>query len=159
MTKPTLTAVNDNSPNTTEYIENMSSSYRVNFLRFGESYTLETESVEKLKEYSDKFTFVVLFADWCGDARRAVPVLSLLEEKAGLNVRALGGMTKPMVRSEKNWAVPPSPIEVDIFEIKSSPTIIVFDKETGEEIGRMKTKPRMTSTVEEELVKIIEDSL
>jgi hypothetical protein len=34
---------------------------------------------------------------------------------------------------------------------------LIFDKE-GEEVGRIKTKAKLTSTIEQEIVKIIEDS-
>jgi hypothetical protein len=75
-----------------------------------------------------------------------------------IKIRALGGMTKPGFGSDKFWAVPPSPIEVDTFEIRSSPTILIFRKDTGEEVGRILTKPKMTPTIEEEMVKVIEDA-
>ena len=47
--------------------------------------------------------------------------------------------------------------EVDIFEITSSPTILIFDSQ-GEEVGRIKTRPKMTPTLEQEIVKVIEDA-
>ena len=158
---PTLKDVTDDCPSCGDYIEDMSVSYRGGFLRRKEGYELNADAVEKLKDFVSDYVIVALFADWCGDARKAIPVLSLLEDEIGLEVRALGGMTKPQWKDRKTgvfWAVPPSPKEVDIFEITSSPTIIIFKRGTGEEIGRIKTKPKMTDTLEEELVKIIEDS-
>lgn len=120
-----------------------------------ESYQLNENIVEELKKYADSYTLIVVFADWCGDARKAVPVLSLLEDEAGIEIKALGGMEKPRRPSNKHWAVPPSPEEVDTFGITSSPTIIIFD-EDGEEVGRIKTRPKMTPTIEEEILAIIE---
>jgi thiol-disulfide isomerase/thioredoxin len=159
---PTLRDVQDQCPSCGQYIEEMSVSYRGGFMRRKEGYELNTEAVEKLKSFASDFVIVAVFADWCGDARKAIPVLSLLEDEIGLEVRALGGMTKPQWKDRKPgvyWAIPPSPKEVETFEITSSPTIIIFKRESGEEVGRIKTKPRMTDTIEEELVKIIEDSL
>lgn len=121
-----------------------------------ESYQLNENIVEELKKYADSYTLIVVFADWCGDARKAVPVLSLLEDEAGIEIKALGGMEKPRRPSNKHWAVPPSPEEVDTFGITSSPTIIIFD-EDGEEVGRIKTRPKMTPTIEEEILAIIEN--
>jgi hypothetical protein len=86
-----------------------------------------------------------------------VPVLSLIEEATEMKIIALGGMTKPPYGSAKHWAVPPSPVEVDIFGITSSPTILIFNSK-GEEIGRIRTRPKMEPTLEQEIVKIIEDS-
>ena len=156
--KPTLDDVMDTYPGCEDYIDNMDSFYRGNFVRFKEDYDLNSEAIEKLKGLVDDYVFVVMFADWCGDARRTVPILALLEDELNIQIRALGGMTKPMGRSEKDWAIPPSPAEVDTFEVTSSPTIIIFDKKTREEIGRMKTRPKMTPTVEEEILKIIENA-
>ncbi len=154
---PTLNDVTDECPRCEEYIEEMTPVYRGGFVRFAQSYELKNEVVEELKKYADDYVIVAVFADWCGDARRAIPVLSLLEKEIDIEVRALGGMQKPPRGSDKYWAVPPSPKEVDVFEITSSPTIIVF-KKSGEEVGRIKTRPKMTPTVEEEILRIIKDS-
>ncbi|MEM2142438.1 MAG: thioredoxin family protein [Candidatus Thorarchaeota archaeon] len=152
---PTLSDIDHNAPSCTEYIERMSPVYRGGYTRFAQDYVLKTEAVKKLEECVRDYTIVVLFADWCGDARRVVPVLSLLEKRLGIKVIALGGMTKPPYGSTELWQVPPSPREVNIFGVTASPTIIVFDK-SGEEVGRMRTRPRMAKTVEEEILKIIE---
>ena len=114
--------------------------------------------MEKLEVFKEEgYKIVALFANWCGDSRRAIPVLAPLEKEIGLEIQCLGGMTKPPYGSDKFWDVPPSPVEVDIFEIRSSPTILIFDKE-GNEVGRIKTRAKMTPTIEQEIVKIIEDS-
>ncbi|NWF94632.1 MAG: thioredoxin family protein [Candidatus Thorarchaeota archaeon] len=154
---PTLADVDPNCLCCQEYIERMAPAYRGGFLRQQQEYKLDAQVVDKLRPLIGDYSLVVVFADWCGDARKAVPVLALLEKELGIKIRALGGMTKPPYGSPKLWAVPPSPEEVERFEITSSPTLLVFDRE-GREIGRMKTRPRMTSSVEAEILKIIEDS-
>ncbi|MGY5852561.1 MAG: thioredoxin family protein [Candidatus Thorarchaeota archaeon] len=158
MTAPTLSDIQEDAPTSWDYIDNMSPSYKGGFVRMRSNYFLNIDALEKLKGYKDDYVFVGIFADWCGDARRAIPALALLERELDIKIRALGGMKKPSwgSGSKKHWEVPPSPPEVDTFEITSSPTILVF-KKTGEEIGRIKTKAKMTPTIEEELVKIIED--
>jgi thiol-disulfide isomerase/thioredoxin len=132
--------------------------YKSRWLDAFTSYKLNSKAVEKLKVFAIQYDIIVLFADWCGDARKAVPALARLEEEVDIKIRALGGMTKPGFGSDRFWAVPPSPIEVEIFDIRSSPTIIIFKRETGEEIGRILTRPKMTPTIEEEIVKVIEDA-
>ncbi|MHA1949393.1 MAG: thioredoxin family protein [Candidatus Thorarchaeota archaeon] len=155
---PSLNDIQRDAPSTNEAIENMSPVYKGGFIRQRNDYKLNQESVEKIKFYYDEgYSIVALFADWCGDARKAIPVLALLEEEIGTHIPCLCGMKKPPYGSDKLWDVPPSPLEVDIFEVTSSPTILIFDKE-GEEVGRIKTKAKLTSTIEQEIVKIIEDS-
>jgi thiol-disulfide isomerase/thioredoxin len=141
----------------TDYIDKMSAAQKGGFLRQRNAYRLNNDAIEILKGLKDQYEIIVFFADWCGDSRKAVPVLSLLEQELDIKIAALGGMTKPPYGSDTFWAVPPSPEEVETFDIRSSPTIIVF-KKSGEEVGRMKTRPKMTATVEEELIWIIEKS-
>lgn len=155
---PSLEDVRTDAPSSSDAIESLSLMHKGGFKRQRKDYKLNQEAVDRIKTFTEEgYTIVSLFADWCGDARRAIPVLALLEKEIGKDIFCLGGMTKPPYGSNKNWAVPPSPLEVDAFEVTSSPTILVFDPE-GKEIGRIKTRQKMTPSIEEEIVKIIEDS-
>ncbi len=153
----TIDEIRPDGPSSNEALDDIKSAYRGGFIRQRDEYTLNKKAVEKLKTLIDEYTIVILFADWCGDARRALPVLALLEQELDTTMIALGGMTKPPYGSDKHWAVPPSPPEVDICDVTSSPTIMIFGKD-GAEVGRIKTRQKMTPTIEEEIVKIIEDS-
>ena len=95
MARPTLDDVQDDCSSSWDYIENMGPSYKGGFVRMRNNYILNIEALEKLRQTKEEFTFVVLFADWCGDARKAVPVLALLERELDIKIRALGGMAKP----------------------------------------------------------------
>jgi hypothetical protein len=155
---PTLNDLRREAKSCADSIESLPPAYRGGFLRAKQEYTINQEALDKLKTLCDDFSLAVIYADWCGDARRAVPVLALIEEYTGKKIPSFNGMTKPPYGSNKLWAVPPSPPEVDTFEVTSSPTILIFNKK-GEEIGRIKTRQKMTPTIEEEIVKIIEDNL
>ena len=152
----TLSEIRPDAPTSNEALDSIKLAYRGGFIRQRDEYNLNPEAVEKLRGLINDYTIVILFADWCGDARRTLPVLALLEIELGKTFRALGGMTKPPYGSDKHWAVPPSPPEVDICDVTSSPTILIFGKD-GNEVGRIKTRPKMTPTIEQEIVKIIED--
>ncbi len=152
-----LNDVSEDCPSCADYIEDMSEYRRKRWQQVKENYQLDEKALEKLREYKDDYTFVAVFADWCGDARKAIPVLALLEKELDIRIKALGGMTKPPYGSKKLWAIPPSPEEVGTFDITSSPTILIFD-ENGEEVGRIKTKAKNTPTIEEELVFLIEQN-
>ncbi|MEE8181763.1 MAG: thioredoxin family protein [Candidatus Thorarchaeota archaeon] len=159
---PTLNDVTRNAPTVNQYINSMPAGYRGGFVRQRDSYELDKDIVEKLRIYANDHEIVALFANWCGDSRRAIPVLAHLEDKIGLKVRALGGMTKPSWEEKRknpgmNWAIPPSPREIETLSVTSSPTIIIFNN-SGEEVGRIKTKPKVEKTVEAEILRIIEDS-
>jgi hypothetical protein len=155
---PTLNDLQQEARSCADSIDNLSPAYRGGFLRAKHEYSANQEALDKLKILCEDFSLAVVYADWCGDARRVVPVLAIIEEYTGKKIPSFGGMTKPPYGSDKLWAIPPSPPEVDVFEITGSPTILIFNKE-GKEIGRIKTRQKMTPTIEEEIVKIIEDSL
>jgi len=152
-----LNDVSEDCPSCADYIEEMSPYRRETWQKVKENYQLNEDAMKKLRKYKEDYTFVAVFADWCGDARKAIPVLALLEKELDIRIKALGGMTKPTYGSEELWAIPPSPEEVGTFEITSSPTIIIFD-EKGEEVGRIKTRAKNTPTIEEELVFLIEQN-
>lgn len=155
---PSLEDVQEDAPSSNDAIESLSPMRKGGFIRQRNEYKLNQIAVEKLTVFTEEgYRIVALFADWCGDARKAIPVLSLLEKEIGKEIPCLGGMTKPPYSSDKLWAVPPSPLEVETFEATSSPTILIFNKD-GEEVGRIKTRQKMTPSIEEEIVKIIEDS-
>ncbi len=156
---PALSDVSEDCPSCENYINEMNPMYRSRWLDEFSRYRLNDDAVDKLKEIMDDYEIVVMFADWCGDARRAIPALAHLEKSLNIKIRALGGMTKPSWGSDRFWAVPPSPVEVDTFDIRSSPTVIIFKRATGEEVGRIKTRPKMTPTMEEEILKVIQDAL
>ena len=158
----TLNDVTQDAPTVNQYIDSMPAGYRGGFVRRRNDCELDMSIVEKLRIHSNDYEIVALFANWCGDSRRAIPVLARLEDEIGLKVRALGGMTKPSWQDKRrnpsmNWAIPPSPREVETLSVTSSPTIIVFNG-SGEEVGRIKTKPKVERTVEAEILRIIEDS-
>ncbi|NOR38643.1 MAG: hypothetical protein GQ580_03535, partial [Candidatus Thorarchaeota archaeon] len=92
---PTLNDVTRNALTVNQYIDRMPAGYRGGFVRQRDDYELDMDVVEKLRIYTNDHEIVALFANWCGDSRRAIPVLAHLEDKIGLKVRALGGMTKP----------------------------------------------------------------
>ena len=161
-TVPTLNDVTENAPTVNQYIDSMPAGYRGGFVRQRDDHSFDVDAVEKLKIYASDHEIVALFANWCGDSRRAIPVLAHLEDKIGLKVRALGGMTKPSWTVKRknpsmNWAIPPSPREVETLGVTSSPTIIIFNS-SGEEVGRIKTKPKVEKTIEAEILRIIENS-
>jgi thiol-disulfide isomerase/thioredoxin len=158
MQMPSKSEFRNDAPTANEAIESVSPAYKGGFIRQKKGYRINQEAVDKIKGFVEKgYSFAALFADWCGDARRAIPVLALLEEEIDHHIPCLGGMKKPPYGSDRLWDVPPSPAEVETFEVTSSPTIIIFDTD-GKEIGRIKTKAKMTPTIEQEIVKIIEDS-
>ncbi|MBM3291120.1 hypothetical protein FJY84_00400 [Candidatus Bathyarchaeota archaeon] len=117
-------------------------------------YIVNEVVIEKLKKSSDKILVFVFSAEWCPDCYRNVPILDLISEKTGIEVRVFGHIKKGVAGSSKKWAVPPSPQEVDEFNVQKIPHIIILNKQ-GEKIGEIIENPPLGKTLEETVLDII----
>lgn len=128
--------------------------YRQMFERGVEDYKIKEDVLAKIAEVVKTNTFAirVFAADWCKDTRKAMPALSIIATRIPeINLEILGGIKNAPFDPNNRWKVPPSPPEVDTFDIRAIPTIIVFNN-NGEEIGRMVERPEVTETIEEEIL-------
>jgi thiol-disulfide isomerase/thioredoxin len=137
-----------------QYLDSLEEPFRERFLTRKQTYTLNQEAVNQLKKVADKYVIVAFSAEWCKDCAVNIPVLALISEATGLEVRIFGGLKKDSLSHTRKWRIPPSPQEVETFQVDKIPLIIVFDKE-GKDIGKIIENPREKPTLEEELVKII----
>lgn len=97
---------------------------------------------------------VAFSAEWCKDYAVNIPILALISEATGLNVRIFGGLKRGPLNPTRKWSIPPSPPEVEKFQVDKIPLILVFDKE-GMELGRIVENPKEGLTLEEEILHII----
>lgn len=137
-----------------QYINSIEQPFRKKFLTRKQTCMLNKEAIKHLKKFANDFVIVVFSAEWCKDCAANIPVLALISEATGLEVRIFGGLKKDPLSHTRKWRIPPSPAEVETFQVDKIPLIIVFDKE-GKDIGRIIENPREKPTMEEELVKII----
>jgi len=137
-----------------DYISSLSGSFREKFLDRKESYQPNREAVEKLKKKANKYMVVVFSAEWCKDCAKNVPVLWLISESTGLEVRVFGHMKKDPLSPKTKWRIPPSPPEVKTFDVQKIPWILIFDRK-GKEIGKIIENPKYMGSIEEELSYLI----
>ncbi|MEM2147874.1 MAG: thioredoxin family protein [Candidatus Bathyarchaeia archaeon] len=137
-----------------QYLNNISEPFRDKFLERKREYTLNGEAVEKLKKFVSKYFVVAFSAEWCKDCAANIPILALLSETAGLEVRIFGGLKKDTLNPKNKWRIPPSPPEVETFNVNKIPHIIIF-RTDGEEIGKIIEKPSDALTLEEEILQIV----
>jgi thiol-disulfide isomerase/thioredoxin len=138
-----------------QYLDSLEEPFRERFLTRKQTYTLNQEAVNQLKKVADKYVIVAFSAEWCKDCAVNIPVLALISEATGLEVRIFGGLKKDSLIHTRKWRIPPSPPEVEMFHVDKIPLIILFDKE-GKEVGKIIENPREKPTLEEELVIISE---
>jgi len=118
------------------------------------TYKLNKDTVEKIKTYADSAVVVVFSAEWCPDCYRNVPVLGLISEGTGLEVRVFGHLMRNVTNLDEKWAIPPSPPEVKKFNVIKIPLITVLNKD-GEKRGEIIENPPEGQTLEEALLEIL----
>ncbi len=131
------------------------------FTRRLQDYELDPIVTGKLKAYAGKAYIFSFSAEWCKDCKVNVPVLKLIQDATGIEVRVLGHIMKdannpkPSTPEEK-WKVPPSPPELMEFNVFNIPHIVVLDT-TGNELGAViENPPPPEKTLEEALLAILE---
>jgi thiol-disulfide isomerase/thioredoxin len=143
-----------NSEPILEYLES-SKAKTDRFMERFYGYKLDHEAAEKIRNHAGEAVVFVFSAEWCPDCYRNVPVLALIHEATGLEVRVFGHIMKDPKSNTRKWAVPPSPVEVEEFKVAKIPYIVVLDKR-GVNMGEIVENPRPGLTLEEELLGILE---
>ncbi len=119
------------------------------------TYRLDEEAAAKIRCHSDRFLVVVFSAEWCPDCHRNVPILALLNREAGLEVRVFGHLMRDTKNDKRRWRIPPSPPEVDDFDVVKIPHIAVLDMK-GEVVGEIIENPPEGKSLEQALLEILE---
>jgi hypothetical protein len=137
-----------------EYINGLKQPFREKFLARKRTYQLNMEAVQQLKALKGQCMVVAFSAAWCKDCAANIPVLALLTEETGLEVRVFGGLKKDPLSHLHKWHIPPSPPETELFNVDRIPLILIFDI-AGNEIGRIVETPKRQPTLEQEISEVI----
>ena len=103
-----LKALKHNSEPVEEYITAPSDATEAFNQRLQE-YELDPVVTEKLKVYAGKAHIFSFSAEWCKDCKKNVPVLKLIQDATGIEVRVLGHIMKDAKNPNEKWRIPPSP--------------------------------------------------
>jgi thiol-disulfide isomerase/thioredoxin len=147
-----LEAIRSSSESVADYLKG-SEAKTPKFSERKSTYKLNKDTVEKIKGYASSAVVVVFSAEWCPDCYRNVPVLSLVSEEAGLEVRVFGHLMRNVKDPNERWATPPSPPEVKTFNVVKIPLITVLNQD-GEKMGEIIENPPEGVTLEEALLDI-----
>lgn len=149
-----LSEIRTSAATVDEYIDSLKEPFKEKFLARMQTYQLQMQLVDQLKTRTNDFMILVFSASWCKDCAQYVPVLALIAERTGLEVRVFGGLKRDPLSHTSKWRIPPSPHEVLDFGVDKIPLMIVFDLD-GREIGRIVESPKRYPTLEQELCEII----
>ncbi len=149
-----LSEIRNKTVSVAGYLENLEQPLKNKFFEVKNGYDLDRQSAEYIKQNSRGYMAIVFSASWCKDCLTSIPILSLLSESTGLEVRVFGNLKKDPLSSKRKWRIPPSPIEVESFNVNKIPLIVIVDK-NGIEIGRIVEKPQLTFSLEREISEIV----
>ena len=125
------------------------------FTRRLQEYELDPTVTEKLKAYAGTVYLFSFSAEWCKDCKKNVPVLKLIQDTTGIEVRVLGHIMRDVEDPNERWRIPPSPPEVKDFNVVNIPHIVVLDAQ-GNELGAVIENPPSEKTLEEAILAILE---
>jgi len=120
-----------------------------------ETYRLDGEAAAKIGCHSGRHVVAVFSAEWCPDCHRNVPILALLNREAGLEVRVFGHLMRDAKNDKRRWRIPPSPPEVEEFDVVKIPHIAVLDM-GGDVVGEIIENPPGGRSLERALLDIFE---
>jgi thiol-disulfide isomerase/thioredoxin len=151
-----LQALKTNSEPIEEYITAPSDATEA-FTQRLQDYKLDPVVVEKLKAYAGRAYIFSFSAEWCKDCKRNVPVLKLIQDDTGIEVRVLGHIMKDAKNPNEKWRIPPSPPQVKEFNVVNIPHIVILDPQ-GKELGAVIENPPTNKTLEKAILDIIESA-
>jgi thiol-disulfide isomerase/thioredoxin len=136
------------------YIDALSEKDKDIVMEAYEEYRLNETAMKELKELTKGFRVIVFSAAWCGDCKRAMPVMLHLEEKLGLDVMVFSTIKTDPLNKAVQWRVPPSPPEINEWGVTAIPWFDFFDAK-GNNVATLVEKPTVTPTLEEEIVYVL----
>jgi hypothetical protein len=149
-----LTEIGTRTVSVDDYIKNLEEPFKEKFLTRKQTYQPNREAISQLRKSAGKYVIIAFSATWCKDCALNIPVLALINETAGLEVRIFGELKKDPLNQLHKWRIPPSPQEVETLNVERIPLIIVADTE-GREIGRIVENPSHQPTLEQEISEMI----
>ncbi|MHA3964273.1 MAG: thioredoxin family protein [Candidatus Thorarchaeota archaeon SMTZ1-45] len=151
-----LNDIRSRTINVRDYINSLKDQDKEKFLEVYNTYRLNIGVVRELEKVLKDLTVIVFSAAWCGDCKRAMPVMLQLEEQLGLEVLVFSSIKIAPLDPENKWAVPPSPPEINEWGVSAIPWFNFYDAE-GNLVGTLIEKPRVKETLEEEILHVLKN--
>ncbi|MFW9810120.1 MAG: TlpA family protein disulfide reductase [Candidatus Thorarchaeota archaeon] len=147
--------IRSRTTNVRGYIEELRGKDKDIMLDTYNEYKLDNSVVDGLKDLG-KLIVVAFSAAWCGDCKRAMPVMLHLEEILDWEILVFSKIKTAPLNPDVQWAVPPSPPEVNEWGVTAIPTFVFFDSD-GNELGKLIEKQQIKNTLEAEILHILKN--
>ena len=147
--------IRSRTTNVRGYIEELKDKDKDIMLDTYNMYKLDNSVVDELRDVG-KLIVVAFSAAWCGDCKRAMPVMLHLEEMLDWEILVFSKIKTAPLNPNVQWAVPPSPPEVNEWGVTAIPTFVFFDSD-GNKLGTLIEKPQVKDTLEAEILLILKN--
>ncbi|MBY8997859.1 MAG: thioredoxin family protein [Candidatus Thorarchaeota archaeon] len=151
-----LNEIRSRTTNTREYIDSLRDKDKEKFLEVYNNYKLNADVVDELRDALKDLTVVVFTAAWCGDCKRAMPVMMQIEEQIGLEVLVFSKIKTAPLDPDRQWAVPPSPPDIDEWGVTAIPWFNFYDTD-GNLVANLIEKPTVKETLEAEILHVLKN--
>ena len=151
-----LADIRSRSHTVKDYIHAMKAETKNTILESYRNYNLDMDIAQQIKEIAADITVVNLSAVWCKDCKVALPVLLHLEEKINLDIRCIGGIKTAPLDPDRQWAIPPSPQEMDDWGVTAIPWLEFIDG-NGNRVGSIREKQTVKDTLEAEILHVLKN--
>ncbi len=151
-----LTEIRSRTTSVRDYIDGLKDKDKVTFLEVYNTYKLDTNVVDELRDALKGLTVIAFSAAWCGDCKRAMPVMMQIEEQLGLEVLVFSKIKTAPLDPDRQWAIPPSPPEINEWGVTAIPWFNFYDAE-GNLVGTLIEKPTVKDTLEAEILHILKN--
>lgn len=151
-----LNDIRSRTTNVQGYIDELGDKEKEVIIDTYNKYKLDIAVVDILRDILKDLTVVVFSAAWCKDCKEAMPVMLHLEEQLGLEVMVFSKIKTAPLNPDRQWAVPPSPPEVNEWGAIAIPYFVFFDSD-GNKVATITEKPTVKDTLEAEILHVLKN--
>lgn len=149
-----LNKIRGRTHNVHGYLEEVSPENPI-FKQKHDEYKIDETVTKKLTEYANNTVIVAFSAEWCKDCHKNIPALDYISEATGIEIRVFGHLMRDAKGSKKRWRTPPSPVEVEEFNVIRIPHIVILNQD-GKKIGEIIENPPEGKSIEKAILNILE---
>lgn len=151
-----LKEIKSRTTNVQGYIDELRDKDRDIIIEAYKKYKLDTSVVDELRDILKDMSVVIFSAAWCGDCNTAMPAMLHLEEQLGFEIMVFSKIKTAPLDPNRQWAVPPSPPEVNDWGASAIPFFVFFDSD-GNRVATITEKPTVKDTLEAEILHVLKN--
>ncbi|MBD3190695.1 MAG: hypothetical protein GF308_08620 [Candidatus Heimdallarchaeota archaeon] len=141
-----------------EYIKKLSGKSGQEIKENIQKYEPKETILNRLAEKMEGYTVVVFSATWCKDCKINVAAfIKILQKQSSIEAIFFSDIKSAPLDPNIRWKVPPSPPEVNDFNLEKIPTFYILNSD-GEVVATIVESPKHKDSLEEEFIYVLENA-